>query len=694
MKKARIIMLATAVTLVLLCLLGWLFWSLGSIKAPEEPVLRLVVEQGSVFIQSGAGLEEQAKSGMLLNEGDVIRTANNANATVTVAGRSDLRLGENTQIKIDKAVIRETRDFNFGFSLISGRAWSRVMKLLDFENIYESRTDNVVATVRGTAFGLTKTNEGVLLFVDKAAVGMGSVNQNNENIFTKDEWAFFDNGGGLINRGNIYSTSSAVDWAWAEQERIADQRFEGAAKKYLLDTLRGGKGYAPDDWKSALSRMSEKWHLRFSGDKCVDLRARYFGRELYFVYDLMERGKSGLAYQYFTDLQKRAHDDFENDKCADKVKYADQAGTMLLALSGVNPESEMYKLKLRMEEMYISFFEEHSAQAFWAHALALDSRLDELERFDCKNDLRGSMQQSLDAVTQGILRQDRDFELLPADLDAKIKMILVQKTFVQNTRKNNFLESLENCKKQPINGFEDDQTATSTTSTEMENATSTSDEQTNASEEGGERVDGNTGAGVDENQQRDPIQTDQTAVLNLARIELFAQPNPVNKGSTSILYVKGIKKDGSEFDATKYAVFQYTGSLGVISGNVFTANQTGTANITARVTDNGQQYISEVSLNINDPWILSRLTAAPVYGNRVRPGDSKQITATAFYTNGQNRDVSAFADYSLSDNGMGTMIGSTFRSSANAYGQVVITIRYEEGGVILDDQVVLDIVYD
>ncbi len=691
MKKARIIIIAVLAVLLLLFVLGWLFWSLGSIKQAEAPVLRLVVEQGTVFVKSAGGLEEQAKSGMFLKEGDTVRTERNSAASLTIAGRSDLRLSPETQVTIDQAIIGEAREFKFGFSLFSGRAWSRVMKLLDYNNVYESQADNVVATVRGTAFGLERSGNDVLLFVDSAAVGAGNKDQAGLEVYTKEQWALFDVGGGLLNKGDIYSTSTALDWEWVEAQRTADTRFNDSAKKYLLETLKAGGGVAPDDWKSSLARMSESWHLRVSRDECADLNAGYFGRRLYYVYDLVSRGKSGLAYQYLSELQKQAHENFGNDKCAEKSLYANQAGAMLLALADVNPENEMYKLKLRIEEMYVSFFDEHSPEAFWAHSLALDSRLDELERFDCKNDLRGTMQQSLDAVTQGILRQDRDFELLPGDLDLEVRKILAQKTFAQNLRVNNFLARLEACKARPLQALEDETTATSTTSTEMESATSTNDDLTNQIGTENQEPNGNGTNETGTVLQRDPDQSGQNANLNLTRIQLFAQPNPVNKGGTSVLYVKGIKQDGSEFDATRYAIFEQIGNLGTISGGVFTANTAGSARIIARVSDNGREYSSEVILNIVEPLILSRLVAGVLDGNRVYPGGTKAVTATAFYTNGQNRDVAQFASFSVSDRQMGTMNGNIFTAGANALGSVVITVQYTEDGIVKDSQITLQI---
>ena len=89
--------------------------------------------------------------------------------------------------------------------------------------------------------------------------------------------------------------------------------------------------------------------------------------------------------------------------------------------------------------------------------------------------------------------------------------------------------------------------------------------------------------------------------------------------------------------------------------------------------------------------ILSYISASAVSGNTLSPGSAKNISAIAYYSNGQSRDVTNFASYSVSDRRMGNMNGSVFTASANAYGQVVITVSYEEEGITKESQVTLQI---
>jgi hypothetical protein len=703
MKKARFFVILLLIVAIVIGLLGWWFMSLGKITTTAQPVLRLAIEQGVVYVKTkNSSLEEKAKSGMELSEGDVVHTGEGARASIMALGRSDLRLSENTEIEIDDVNLNWAQDYVFRFRLKSGRAWSRVLKLLDLGSTFEGQTDNVVATVRGTAFAMEETGDETQLFVDHSAVVTplhGST--MGENIFAMGEWGSFDFEGRVMLRGHI-SSSTWPNLDWIDEERMADARFVESARKALLTSLAGNKGVAIDDWKYGMSRMSEGWHLRFSGDSCKEMTLQYLGRRLYQIYDLMDRGKSGLAFQHLADLEKEINSE-NNDSCAEKIDYTEPVGRMLLALSTVSPEDKFYKLKLKFEELYIGLYPNNSAEAYWARGLALDARLEELERFGCRPDFREPMDRALGAVEQGLARQDRDFESLPKDLDENISIQLSNKTHVQHIRLEKFLERLQECEFEDMNPIMDDEIATSTTSTDMEAPTSTNDTSN--------LIDTNP---IDNNQpdltpepepvvtpepmpepqpQPEPIVTQPTA-LDLQRIQLFAQPNPVNVGGVSSFYVKGYKKDGTEMDVTGNASFEQIGSLGTLSGSRFQANRVGSVTIIARVFDNGQEFTSQVSLRIIEPLSLDYLEVSGNGSAQVYQGDTRQLSVIAHYTNGEIKTVTSASSYSVSNSQVGTMSGSLFRAGFNGTGWVSVTAQYTEEGVTKQGEVSFEVIPD
>ena len=341
--------------------------------------------------------------------------------------------------------------------------------------------------------------------------------------------------------------------------------------------------------------------------------------------------------------------------------------------------------------MYISLYPEHSPEAYYARGLALDARLDELERFGCRPDFKAPMENALQAVEQGLARQDKDFESI-VGMEDDVMFLLDNKTHVQHVRLETFIEKLDQCKFEDMYPPADDVTATSTTSTEMETPTST--------------IDVNDGDAQnnppDTNQTEPPVVPDlkpdtnqtQPAALNLQRIQLFAQTNPVNVGGTTNLYVKGIGKDGSEVDATGYATFEQVGDLGVITGARYLANRPGSVTLTARVNDNGQEFTSQVSLRVTEQLVLSYLEISGNGSNQVYQGDTRQLSVIAHYTNGEVKTVTSYSTYFTSNSQIGTMSGSLFRAGANSTGPVTVTVQYTEEGIMKQGEINFEVVYD
>ena len=90
------------------------------------------------------GNEREAAIGMVLMQGDVVRTGSESMAIISVEGQADLKLRENTRLQMD------TLGDNIAATLTQGGVFSRVSKSL--RRRYEIRTDAVVAGVRGTEF--------------------------------------------------------------------------------------------------------------------------------------------------------------------------------------------------------------------------------------------------------------------------------------------------------------------------------------------------------------------------------------------------------------------------------------------------------------------------------------------------------------------------------------------------------------
>lgn len=152
-------MLLVLFSVAIIAALGWKYF--GGSKSQTV----LEIDSGTV-LRNG----KTARANEVLVNGDTVQTSANTAATIIFASGSELRLDENTEVKITTQSETNTSVYQ---SL--GRTWSRVLKLSGTES-YEVETPTAVATVRGTAFSTTvdsdtgiDTDEGAVDVLQKAS---------------------------------------------------------------------------------------------------------------------------------------------------------------------------------------------------------------------------------------------------------------------------------------------------------------------------------------------------------------------------------------------------------------------------------------------------------------------------------------------------------------------------------------------
>ena len=689
MKKARIFIVIAIVLLVLLGVGFWWFWSLGSLPKQEDSGIKLAINKGVVFLSRGGSFEEPARSGMQLEVGDKIRTGEDSAASILAHGVADLRLDQNTEIIIEDSIYNDKSQFGFGLKLQAGRTWSRLLHLLDLNSFYEVRTDSVVATVRGTAFMMEKDGSEVEVYVDHAGV---RVEGDGDPIFlAKEDWSKYVSGS-LMSYGGAVSSSKPLN-SWMIDNKKADANFMDAAGRMMVDNLQINSGPAPDVWSYGLAMTSEKMHLFFAGDKRQSMQARYIARRLGYVRDLVDRGKSGLAFHELSGVEDEVNKFIsENYGEEEKDVLRGMVGDFLLSFSNIMPEDEMYRLKLRAEDIYISLWGEGSEQQLYARLLSGDSRLEEAERYDCQNKMDGSLTETLQAVEQTLNREEGEFDRFENGFSDQGRVIIAEKIEMQRTRQRVLLERLDWCDAPHYMDSGDDMNATSTTSTE-EVASGT-----DMILEPDNQPDNTIDKPVIDNPQEPPVidkPVETQPSLNIVKIELFAQPNPANKGDLVDLYVKGTRNDGTAVDVTDRAEFSLIGNIGSLQGATYNALSAGSVVITASVTDMGQTYNARVSLLINDgPVVLESLELLSNGSTQIYQGDNRALTVIAHYSNGQTKTVTNLVKYTLSDMRLGHMGGSIFYADFNGTGAEVIGTSYTEDGITKEAQTTLQVIAD
>lgn len=142
-------------------------------KLTETPRAVITEVRGTVEI-TRAGTVKVVGSGMEVLPGDVLTTAEASAAAVTFFDSSRAALDANSSLRIDEARINAAvpRRQNIKLTLIGGRVWSRILKLLDAESSYDVAYNGVVSGVRGTAFVVTGKDTTAMIDVFDGTIGI------------------------------------------------------------------------------------------------------------------------------------------------------------------------------------------------------------------------------------------------------------------------------------------------------------------------------------------------------------------------------------------------------------------------------------------------------------------------------------------------------------------------------------------
>src|SRR3989344_1994972 len=138
----------------------------------NKPVLRSELELTKpwieVAVQGVFELAEDQKTekrelftGDELENGAVVGVREGALANIYFPDGSVARLDSGTRLVVESGDFDEKSDkLNVRLNLLWGRVWSKVITVLTPESVWEVKTTNAVAVVRGTAFGVEYIEEG------------------------------------------------------------------------------------------------------------------------------------------------------------------------------------------------------------------------------------------------------------------------------------------------------------------------------------------------------------------------------------------------------------------------------------------------------------------------------------------------------------------------------------------------------
>lgn len=232
MKHQRLVFGSIGAVLVLVVsVFGWWFWSLGSVQAGATPVIAVEVVKPPVEIRrTGSDAWRLLDEAEPVLPGDRIRTGAEGEARITWGDRGYTRIDPSTELVVGQAPLEGhlTPGAKIELEIEGGRIWSRMLKLLDLDSSVQVRTSDVVATVRGTTFGIVKEADGSQAAVTESVVEISG--SAATTLLRDNQWGLFLPGGVPKEVRDL-----RPDDAWAQEHMRRDREDDAKFAEYLRD---------------------------------------------------------------------------------------------------------------------------------------------------------------------------------------------------------------------------------------------------------------------------------------------------------------------------------------------------------------------------------------------------------------------------------------------------------------------------
>lgn len=130
----------------------------------------------------------ELKSGDELGRGAMIKTSVNGFANIYIPDGSIIRIDSETKFTLEKENFNpQTGKLTVKIVLSTGRVWSKIFELATPDSLWEVKTTNTVATVRGTAFGMEQTQGKTLIIGSENKIVVSAVDFKSGKIIEGTE---------------------------------------------------------------------------------------------------------------------------------------------------------------------------------------------------------------------------------------------------------------------------------------------------------------------------------------------------------------------------------------------------------------------------------------------------------------------------------------------------------------------------
>ncbi len=662
------------ILLVLALVLGggaWYFWSLGSLPAvPQKTVVLTIDDDGVEFQKAGTGAWQKAKSGEQIQAEDSVRT-NDGAATLTFFDLSQTRLAPHTEVKVVQAKDESSQPFSVNLHLVAGRIWSRILRLFELDDAYSVSTDSVTASVRGTAFDMSGSATGTVITVSESAVQVNAQPTSTDPalshplVVSEGFSISFDSKGGLVGTFPVSDDLKQDDWTNGNLQR--DAVFGQGAQERMLTRLGNLDVAQPDSLLDGLTQMSEKLHLALASGKAPELYAAYAERRLFAIKQSVERGKSGAAFNALTAFENEITSKLSGP---DAERYRGVLRRALFDASTlmgqIGPSSPLYRMKQKVEDLQVMLAGKDELEVAYARMRAIDARLDEALMLINQNSLDES-RTALDAARQGLTNVERDIDHLPDSSPRDRLSALRGKLDVLKAREAAYRVRLATAIEPPQSEITESSTSTAAASTDITDLSSPSG--------------------------TSPLPSDLLmATSSFETIGLSALPGSPFVGDKVQLKVLAIRAGGEKEIVTSRSSFEISGPA-TLNGSVLTPTAEGTVTVDAVFADGADKFEARMQLQVKPvPVTLQSLKLTTNGPADLAFGATAALAATAVYSNGTSKDVTASTVFTSSNLRLGFVMGNVFTAGSDAIGQANVVGTFTENGKIVTSARVFNII--
>lgn len=647
MKKP--VIFGTLALVVLFCAFGVWFWSLGAVSPEAMPPIRIEGVTGSVEIKkAGTDTYQALSTSQQVAPGDSIRSGEESRAEIHWGDRGITRIEPKTEIVVEAMPEQDAvTKSSIKLHLLSGKIWSRVVKLLDVQSSVQVRTDTVVATVRGTAFGVAEASGGLESAVTESVVQIEGETGKNATLVREGRWGrFAADGAPEI----VRDLTNQDEWPKANAEK--DRQFDDAQRQASLQRLRrlAGSHFLP------LQNLSEELHLAMQqGDAKSDLANAYALRRI---------ARSAVDSTIPLD-QDRLSTFIDNGLRGHAPSHALLLEGLRDALRVVDTSTEQGKgIRLSLWHLREIALGDTPVGKRYALALNIDDKIDDL--------FARGQQPSLPAEAAELRLEIDQWQQGSRDgLSPEESSALAAKADALRERLRNVGEAEPGTGSDIMSPLVPPVPPTGMVS----GTTSTTDRP------------GSVKPGMVTTTRPlpgQPVPPPASSACASPRVSLFIKPTAISLSETARVVLIKACADGQTEDVTERSVFNAADlSLADVRGSTVYPKKNGRVNLTGSYVLDGRMLMDTQTLTIADETNGKKLTAVRVMTNgptSLTTGQRAVLDANAVYSDGSSNPVAYQCVWSVSDPKMALISGNTFQHLQGT-GTVDAICGYTENGV-------------